>query len=88
MEYFRTAEVTLGIDSVEAGVVFQTGLPSPEACHGRGAVNHYACNEASGFAGTFDTRSIANGPHTLTVVAVPNFGTASRVEVPFIVANP
>jgi Bacterial Ig domain len=87
MQYFGNALVSVGVDASQASVNLAQGLPSPQSCLAPAGVVNYFCNIYSGFSGTLDTRTLANGAHTLDVAAVSLAGWLTSLEVPFVTAN-
>jgi hypothetical protein len=88
MQYFVPGSISLGVDGNQVAVgSLLTGLSSPAACEAPSGVVHSLCNANSGFSGTFDTRTLANGAHTLDAVAGNSFGWVTSIEVPIVTAN-
>jgi hypothetical protein len=87
MQYFGNALVSVGVDGTQESVSLKQGVASPQACAFPYGVVNYWCNANSGFSGVFDTRTLANGPHTLNAVAFSLAGWPTSVDVPFVTAN-
>ncbi len=88
MQYFAPATITLGVDGNQVSIGnLVRGLPSPAACTAPAGVEHYLCNTNSGFTGTFDTRTLSNGSHTLDVLAGTSIGWSTSMEISLVTAN-
>jgi Bacterial Ig domain/Metallo-peptidase family M12 len=88
MQYFVPATITLGVDGNQVSIgSLVRGLPSPAACTAPAGVEHYLCNTNSGFTGTFDTRTLSNGSHTLDVLAGTSIGWSTSMEISLVTAN-
>lgn len=88
MDFSGVESVTFGIDGELVQVSsYRYGLSNADACRLPDGFPHSACNPNSGFSAQLDTRSIANGLHTLEVVAYDIHGWTSSIEVPIVVDN-
>jgi hypothetical protein len=88
-DFYSLADISFGVDSISMPVSnLQFGFSSPEACQPpSGLWWNSHCNPLSGFSGKIDTRTLANGPHTLQVVAQGSNGLPSTFERQIFVNN-
>ncbi len=88
-DFHSLTDVSFGVDGVGMPTPdLLVGFNSPEACQPpSGLWWNSLCNANSGFSATIDTRSLANGLHTLQVVAMGSSGLPSVFERQILVGN-
>ncbi|MEP7011476.1 MAG: Ig-like domain-containing protein [Acidobacteriota bacterium] len=80
--------ISFGIDGIGIRPQgFVSNLQDARACELPHGIQHSACNDDSGFSGSYDTSSLTNGSHLLGVVAIDPAGWPTEVSIPFSVDN-